>query len=451
MEDDELDPLPPWPDDMYTPPRRRRAAGWIVAVCMLSALTVVGLAAEKRYHVISLLTRPMPALAQPVQAKVDARAESFLADGDRALSAGDLDVAQGDFDKASVLTERDPRVLLGEARVAASKADIPWLKARLLPRDATEEARTTKAQLDERVEVARRAAEEALSAAPQDVRALRTKLDALRLAGEIEAARAFVVAIFAQASDPETAYVLAALDLAQPGAPLGPAVERLRLAAADANAGRAGAALVYALMKSGDAPGARAELEKLDASPRPYPLLPNLHAWVGGTAARVVPAPAIVESAAPTAVESAAPAASDTSAPAERQATAPAAAPAAETPRASTQSTLQAAAEAMRRGDVDRAERIYRAILAGNPDESQSLTGLAEILRMQGDPWGAIDAYNHAIAVNPSYVPALVGLGDTQWKQGNHEAAARTYKRIVDRFPEGTYPGYVSLRAAGGQ
>jgi tetratricopeptide (TPR) repeat protein len=443
MEDDELDPLPPWPDDMYTPPRRRRAAGWIVAVCMLSAVAVVGLAAEKRYHVIALLTRPIPALAQPVQAKVDARAESFLAEGDRALSAGDLDVAQGDFDKASVLTERDPRVLLGEARVAASKADIPWLKTRLLPRDATEEARTTKAQLDERVAVAVRAAEDAVSAAPQDVRALRTKLDALRLAGEIDAARAFVVAIFAQASEPETAYVLAALDLAQPGAPLGPAVERLRLAAADANAGRAGAALVYALMKSGDASGARAELEKLDASPRPYPLLPNLHAWVGGTSAKVVPVPALVESAAP--------AGSDTSAPAEQQATAPAAAPPAESPHAIAQSTLQAAAEAMRRGDVDRAERIYRAILAGNPDESQALAGLAEILRMQGDPWGAIDEYNHAIAVNPSYVPALVGLGDTQWKQGNHEAAARTYKRIVDRFPEGTYPGYVSLRAAGGQ
>ena len=42
------------------------------------------------------------------------------------------------------------------------------------------------------------------------------KIDALRLAGQQDAARGLVAKVIAQASQPETAYVLAALDLAEP-------------------------------------------------------------------------------------------------------------------------------------------------------------------------------------------------------------------------------------------
>src|ERR1019366_1179909 len=108
----------------------------------------------------------------------------------------------------------------------------------------------------------------------------------------------YVPKITAQASQPETAYVLAALDLAETDPLWTTVIDRLRLAAAgEGNAGRARAALVYALAKSGDAVGAKAELAKLDALTRPYPLLPQLHAFVdraptkpsvdGGVAANV--------------------------------------------------------------------------------------------------------------------------------------------------------------------
>jgi tetratricopeptide (TPR) repeat protein len=364
--------------------------------------------------------------------------------GARAPPEGRLDAAQGDFDKASVLGERDPRVLIGQARVAATKADIPWLKLRLLAADAIEEARTTKAELDERVPVARRAADEAEAAAPRDPRALRAKLDALRLGGDLEAARGYVVAVFAQASEPETAYVLAALDLAQPGAPIAAVVDRLRLAAgSDPPAVRAAAALVYALVRSGDTSGAKAVLSKLDATARSSPLLPSLHAWVGADRRLAMPEPTVAPSPAPTS--------SDSSASAPPPAQGGAATSAVEPVRANgatPQSTLQAAADAMHRGDSDRAERIYQAILAGNPNESQALSGLGDVLRTRNDPWGAIDVYRRAIGVNPSYLPALLGLGDTQWAQNDRAGATLTYKRIVDHFPDGTYPDYVTQRAA---
>jgi len=103
--------------------------------------------------------------------------------------------------------------------------------------------------------------------------------------------------------------------------------------------------------------------------------------------------------------------------------------------------------DAVRKGDFDRAERIYQAILTSHPGDSQALAGLGDVLRMRHDLGGAIDAYTRAIKSNPSYVPAVVGLADTQWAQGNHADAARTYKSLVDHFPDGTYPAYVNQRA----
>ena len=79
-------------------------------------------------------------------------------------------------------------------------------------------------------------------------------------------ARGYVAKVIAQASQPETAYVLAALDLAEPEPLWTTVVERLRLSAdGEGNIGRARAALVYSLAKSGDLAGAKLELAKLDS------------------------------------------------------------------------------------------------------------------------------------------------------------------------------------------
>ncbi len=426
----------PWPDDVYLPRRRRRLGLWLVTAFLLPSVALLGWIAEKQYH---LVARVQQRTVAPLS--VDPRSESFLSEGERAISDGNLDGAQSDYDRASVLTSGDPRVLVGEARVAAAKADIPWLKMRLLPQGAAEELRVTRAELDDRAAVARRAADDALSVAPQDPRAMRARLDALRLTGDSQTARGLVVAVLGQAAEPETAYVLAALELAQPVTAWATIIDRLRAAAGpEGGAGRARAALVYALARSGDVTGARAELAKLDAQPRLYPLLPLLHAWVGLDGKGAPAAPSADPAAASTA-----PVGPDASGQAAAAvATAP---PAGEPGRPGLPTTAQAAAQAINRGEFERAERIYQGILATDPNDSQALTGLGDVLRLRTDPWGAIDAYQRAIKINPSYLPAQLGLADTQWSRGDQAGAARTYKHIVDHFPDGMYPQYVTQRA----
>ncbi len=265
--------------DDYAVPRRRKVGGWIVALVLMMAVGVVGWVVAKPY-----LSQHQAAAV----AALDPRAQAFVNDGERAMGDGSLDGAQEAFDKASALAEHDPRVLLDEARVAAAKADVPWLKTRLLPADAKDDTRATKADLADRQARARKAADAASAAAPDDPGAIRAHIDALRISGERDLARHDVSRIISQASQPETAYVLAALDLAEADPLWTALIDRLRLAASgEGSAGRARAALVYALAQSGDVASAKAELAKLDAMTRPYPLLPSLHAFVDRAPAKV--------------------------------------------------------------------------------------------------------------------------------------------------------------------
>jgi tetratricopeptide (TPR) repeat protein len=435
--DDELPAMRAWQpsamDESYTLPRQRRVGGWVVAFVLILAVGVGGWVVARPY----LAARPGPAAAQ-----LDPRAQGFVADGEKAMTDGNLDLAQEDFDKASALAEHDPRVLLDEARVAAARTDVPWLALRLLPPTANDELRTMKAQLADRVPRVKKAADDATAAAPEDPAVLRAKVDALRLVGEREAARTLVPRISPQASQPETAYVLAALDLSETDPLWTTVIDRLRLAAAgEGNGGRARAALVYALAKSGDAAGAKGELAKLDALTRPYPLLPQLHAFVdrapvkpsidGGVAASV---PHIDVSALPT------------------QAPPPAAGGGGggggDEPAGDMASGgMKAAAQAIKKGDWNRARQIYGALVSRNPSDSEALSGLGDVERAQGNSGGAIAAYRRALAVNPSYLPALLGVADTEWSSGDRGSAQRAYKDIMERFPEGTYPAYVKQRA----
>jgi tetratricopeptide (TPR) repeat protein len=420
-------------DEMYALPRRRRVGGWIVAAVLLLAVGVVGWVVAKPY----LAGRTAIASAQ-----LDPRAQGFVAEGEKAMTDGNIEAAQEAFDKASALAEHDPRVLLDEARVAAAKTDVPWLDLRLLPPDATDQQRATNALLSDRVARVRKAADEALAAAPDDPAALRVKVDALRLVGERDAARSYVAKIIGQASQPETAYVLAALDLAEAEPLWTTVIDRLRLAAAgEGNSGRARAALVYALARSGDVAGARSELGKLDALARPYPLLHDLHGFLdqapahpavdGGLAANV---PHIELSALPTQPlpPTGSGGAGEAAVPVEGR------------------GAMQAASQAIKKGDWNRARQIYGALVTRNPSDSEALSGLGDVARAQGDTAGAISAYKRALAVNPSYLPALLGVADTMWAGGDRGGAQHVYKEIVERFPEGTYPGYVKARAEPG-
>jgi predicted Zn finger-like uncharacterized protein len=424
-------------EDYYDIPRRRRVGGWVVAFVLLVAVGVVGWVLAKPYLV---------ARNAPSSPRLDSRVQAFLADGEKAMAEGDLQAAQEDFGKASVLGEHDPRVLVDEARAAAAAADIPWLKLRLLSADATDEMRATKAQFDESIARARKASDEALSVAPDDYTAVRAKIDVLRLQGAREAARGYISKLGPLGTQPETAYVLAALDLAEPEPFWTTVIDRLRLAASAENgAARARAALVYAMAKSGDAAGAKGELARLDALARPYPLLANLHALVDKAAPKAAPSASAALSAPHVDVTSL-----PTAAPPPAGAAAATATTAAERDREGVQGDpsggMHAATAAIKKGDWAHARQIYEALVSRNPSDSEAIAGIGDVQRAQGDTAGAIASYKRALAINPSYLPALLGVADTQWASGDQTSARRSYKNIVDRFPEGTYPAYVRGR-----
>jgi TolA-binding protein len=408
--------------------RRRRVGGWIVTVTLLVASSVVGWGALRPY----LFRRSVP-----VASFMDGRVAELLDDGERALIDGDVDVAEEAFDKASALAEHDVRVLRDQSRLAALKGDVAWLELKLLAQSASSEQRTATAQLESNVARAKRTASEAYGLAPDDPANACALIDAFRLEGIPGAARALVSKVMTRSGDREVAYVLAALDLTEPEPMWSTVIERLRVSAAsDVQAGRARAALVYALGRSGDRAGAATELGKLDVAKRPYPLLPALHRWIDGLAAP--PSASTTHSAArkPSGLS-----------PSMTSPQAGSDVAAVEGVSFDAGAAMQAAAAALRSGAYARAEQIYRALVARNDRDSEALSGLGDVAHAQGDIGGAVAAYRRAIMVNPSYLPALVGLADSEWAAGDRAKAQRAYSNVVDHFPEGTYPAYVKERS----
>ncbi|MGH7327902.1 MAG: tetratricopeptide repeat protein, partial [Polyangiaceae bacterium] len=241
------------------------------------------------------------------------------------------------------------------------------------------------------------------------------------------------------ASQPETAYVLGALDMAELDPPWSVVLERLRTAAAgEAGLGRARSALAYALARSGDAAGAKQEADRLATLAHPPTLLPQLRTFIESS-----------PSTAPDAGLSQATASIDVN----------------KLPTATNVSASQGgggggfssdprvlltqADAARQKKDYERARALYEAALAKNPNDSESLAGLGDVSRDEHDLQGALSLYNKAIGANPTFLPALVGAADVTWEQGDRPAAQRLYKDIADRFPDGSYPGRVKERAYG--
>ena len=426
--------------DAAVPGAPRRMGGWIVALVLLAGAGVIGFAVAKPY----LAARAAQAAASATA--LDPRAQQLLADGERSMASGDLDSASEDFAKASALAESDPHVLVDVARLANVRADVPWLRVKILPSDAIDDLKAIRSQLDDLSARAKKAADQALTVAPDSQAAALAKIDALRLSGDSAAARALVSRVAQSGSQPETAYVLAALDLGE-AQPLWPMViERLRIAAAgEGDAGRARAALAYALAQSGDAAGERAELEKLSGLARPSPLAGALRAYIGKTAETKD-----AGAGAPRALAGMGAATATVDVNALPHAASPSAHGGGgggggnpNDPRV----LLQQAESAKEARDWDRARALYSSALAQNPADSEALAGLGDCDHGSHDLPSAASYYHRALAVNPVYLPALIGLADVEWETGDRDEAQKTYHDITDRFPEGTYPARVKQRA----
>ena len=401
------------------PSMRSRALRWAVVLVMLGMLGVAGATVGRKYLAGAL--RPAPA-SQATEGRVN----KLLDDGERALADGDLETAKECFDKASVLAERDPRVLIDLARLDAARADTDWLKVRLLSTDQPDVLAAGKRQAQQSADRALRSADRASEVAPDDPKVVRAKIDALRLGGNLLGARALVVRVGAIAAQPETAYVLAALDLAEPS-PSWPAVlDRLKAAAGEANLGRARAALVFALVRSGDGIGAKVELEKMSTAMHPYALLPELRALAGrGPVGSTAEADAGKRAAA-------APVAPAEPRPAE------AARPEGDAPPAGDyRALIQRATQASSSGDYAKAEQLFRAALAKSPGDTEALAGLGDVARSRGNPTLARSYYERVLAQNPHYLPALAALADLRWEAGDRPGAVKLYRQLLDSAPEG--------------
>ena len=252
-------------------PQRAGAARWIVGF-VVAGMLALGFATVGRKLLVPGGTAGKPA--------ADERIGTLLQEGEKSLLDGDLEAAQEQFAKASGIEERDARVAIDLAHLAAVRGDIAWLRVRLLP-DGDPDLDTAKRELDQAAERSRKATAAAAELAPNDPAVVRARIDTLRLSGDMVGARRLVSSISAASGQADNALALAALDLGEAKPDWTTVIGRLRVAlGGDQNLGRARAMLIYALARSGDVTTAKAELERMIALPRPHALVRPLRAFV---------------------------------------------------------------------------------------------------------------------------------------------------------------------------
>lgn len=400
---------------------RRARSRWIVGVVAIGMFGLIGATVGRRYLVGATVPSAAPALVS------DNRVKDLLTRGNQFADEGDYEGAQEELVKASALAEKDVHVLAALARLETLRADVFWLKLRLLDPASTELVAATHRELGRRVGKARQAADRAFAAAPDDAIVIRARVDSMRLSGESDKAREWIAPVSSNASQPENAFVLAALDLSDAAPVWASVIDRLRTAAAgEREPGRARAALIYALARADRVAEARSELGKLEAQPKPHALLDELRGFLSrfpATAPTGSAAPA--GSAALAVVDVSKLPKLDTSEAAEEK-------PSTGIPT-DFRAALSQAAAASRSGDYSRAETLYNAALANQPGNVEALSGLGDIARRKGDAVRAAQLYDQVLAQNPSYLPAMIASADQKWASGNRAGALLLYRRIVDQ------------------
>ncbi len=403
---------------------QRARSRWIVGVVALGMFGLIAATVGRRYLVGATVPSATPA---PL---TDIRVKDLLKHGNQLADEGDYEGAQEELVKASALAEKDVKVLGALARLETLRADVFWLKLRLLEPSSTELVAETHRELGRRVGKARQAADRAFAVAPEDPTVIRARVDSMRLSGDADKAREWIAPVSSNASQPENAFVLAALDLSDSAPVWASVIDRLRTAVAgEREPGRARAALVYALVLADRVAEARAELAKLEAQPKPHVLIDELRAFVsrapGAAAAGASAAPSPLSVVDPRKLPKL-----DTSVQPEDK----------PTPGVPSdfRAALSQAAAAVRAGNLGRAETLYLAALADQPGNVEALSGLGDVARRRGDATRAAQLYDQVLAQNPSYLPAMIASADQKWAAGNRAGALVLYRRIVDQVGPGS-------------
>lgn len=428
--------------------RRSPGAGsrWIALVVVLGGLALVAGTVGRNYLMGFVRpTQEVPAL--------DPRVPALLDLARTALARGDFDNARAELAKASLLAESEPTVTAAKASLEIAIAEPVWLERRIgqaleleaakapaaktkasaAETEAAEKRALAKQQLDltlqDRLAKAKTAVTAAVERAQDLPEVVRARVDLLRLSDQPKDARALVGPLSAQASDPDNAYSLGALDVAEGPAGHASAIERLRVAARPEEAlGKARALLVYVLALSGDAAGAGAELDKLQTLAPRHRALPGLQELVSTARARA-----------------GAPEADSTprkAAPAPSRAASSAGTPA----RDDVQSQLAHAASLHRQGDLSGAEKVYQGVIAKRPNDVTALLGLGDIARQRQASATAAAYYDKVLEQNKNNVQALMARADIYWHSGNRARAAELYRRALGQVGPSDPLGQRALR-----
>jgi tetratricopeptide (TPR) repeat protein len=367
----------------------------------------------------------LPKIGEPdtdrESAGVAVAASLSMADDQESL--GDLEQAATAVDRAVRAAPHDPLVLAARAKLAVERAEGAWLRRRATPaanRDASEDNDFVRLAAD-----ARGMAEDAFRALPNSDDARRTLVNALRIFGEVDRARD-VARGLGDVTSAESMYALGAIDVA--ASKIGPeTVQHLRESTwAGGVPGKGRAALAFALARTGDIAGARAELDKLALLARPHPAMTALRAIVDDADAQRAAKPP----------------------PAPKRNKAPKTCPdESRSKHRDTATILLDAAAARCRGDFEGARKLYLSVLDGAPEDSEALSGMGDVARQEDDWDTARTYYGRALRANPAFLPAALGAADVEWDVGSFAIAQRKYREILAASPDATLPPRVKERA----
>lgn len=395
-----------------TPEHRSGGPRWILGLVLLGGLALVAGTVGRDYFERFRETR---APAVPA----DNRVNGFLSEGDELFRAGDLEEARAQYEKASALASEDPAVLQRLLQVETTRADIDWLRLRVLPK-ASPDVEVVATSLNERTGKLQRRVDELrrVSGATPSTEGALAIVDALRVQGQVAMARTLVQQTAGLNNDARSAYVSAMLDVSDANPNWSSIVSRLKLAVSgERGLGRAQSALVYSLISAGQLEEARQQLEILAGFKRPNALLLDLQKML--SAAVAVPptetGPAMQEQASEAAGEASV-------ARTERGA--------AGDDSILSEDPMADAAAARSAGELAKAARLYTYALSKEPGNVAAMTGLGDVARSQGNADIALSHYGAALRTNPNYGPAILSCADLKWSVGDRAGAVVLYRRL---------------------
>ena len=106
---------------------------------------------------------------------------------------------------------------------------------------------------------------------------------------------------------------------------------------------------------------------------------------------------------------------------------------------ATTATDLNAALDAMRRGDRDRAIELYRGVIARNPQVKQAYQNLAALLSGKGELEPAIAYLKEALALDPDYRHAQIALAQLEIGSAQLEAAQTLLDELQPKMEASAY------------